>query len=128
MELPHRFQDSFFEEVIAEVHHEGVVAEPFAGDLHRVGEPLGVILADEAEVGPVFAVERGLHRGLGFGGDHDPDLVDAGLEEVFDGVGDDRLSGDPDDRFGSGVGEGSQPRAVPRGEDQTFHTPIVGAK
>ena len=77
--------EALLEHVVAEVHHEVVVAEEVAGDEHAVREAEGRVLGDVGDVdAPARAVaDRGADL-VGGVADDDADLADARLGHVLD--------------------------------------------
>ena len=68
-----------FQEVVAEVHDEVVLAEELPGDEHAVGEPEGLVLWQVGDGGPEGrAVAEGVHDLVSGVADDDTDLGDAG--------------------------------------------------
>ena len=110
------------EQVVAEVHHEVVVAEELAGDEHAVGKAERRVLRDECEpcteAGAV--AERRHHLGAGVADDHS-DLGDAGGDHRLDPVEQDRLVGDRHQLLGAGVGDRAQPGTGSAGENESLH-------
>ena len=108
--------------VVAEVHHEVVVAEEVAGDQHAVGQTAGRVLLDvrdlDAELRAVADRSPDLGAGLA---DDDADVLDAGRRELLDPVEDDRLVGDRHELLGARVRDRTKPRADAAGEDQPLH-------
>ena len=114
--------EALLQHVVAEVHHEVVVAEEVVGDEHAVGEAERRVLGDvgdlDAEAGAVADRLRISSRGVA---DDDADLGDPGLGHVLDAVEEDRLVGDRHELLGAGVGDRAQAGARAAGEDQTLH-------
>lgn len=106
------------EEVVPQVEDEGAFPQEAPGHVHRVGQPLGFLLKDVADG---VTLEGHLQVPLRLRGDHDPDLPDPGLQEVLHGVVDDGPPRHPDGGLGAGVGQGTEPRAPSRGQDEPFH-------
>ena len=78
-----------------QVHHEVVVAEVVVCDQHAVREPEGGVLPEVRDLGaPAGAVADRGHDLVGGVADDDADLLDPGLDHVFDAVEEDRLVGD----------------------------------
>ncbi len=114
--------EALLQHVVAEVHHEVVVAEEVAGDEHAVGQAERLVLRDVGDLGAeVRAVADGLtHLGPGLAGD-DADVGDAGLDHVLDAVEEDGLVGDRHQLLGARVRNGAQACARAAGKNQALH-------
>src|SRR4051794_37846825 len=110
------------EQVVAEVHHEVVVAEELIGDEDAVGEPEGRVLRDECErrAEALTLAQRGDDLCLGITDDH-ADLGDAGRDHRFDPVEQDRLVGHRNELLRTGVRDRAQPGAGTPGENESLH-------
>ena len=120
--------DAVLEQVVAEIHDEGLVAQVLLGDQHRVGQAERRRLADvgHAQAKARAVADSGLHFGVGVA-DDDADLVDAGLVHRLETVEEDGLVGDRHELLGRGVGDRPQPGAGATTEDEPSHaTPPVG--
>ena len=110
------------QQVVAQVHHEVVVAEEVPGDQHAVGQPERGVLG---EVGDLEAPLRPVaHRGadlLGRVADDHADLDDPRLGHLLQPVEQDRLVGHRHQLLGAGVGDGAQAGAGAAGQDQRLH-------
>ena len=114
--------DAVLEEVVAEVHDEGVAGEEVAGDGDGVGEAAGVSLDDVGDLGvPALSGADGFGDVGVVGADDQADVVDASLDEVFDDVEEDGFVGDGDEVFGASVGEGAETGALSRAKNEAFH-------
>ena len=114
------------EQVVAEVHHEVVVAEEVAGDQHAVREAERSVLRDVRDLGaPLRAVAERRHHLVARVADDHADLGDAGGDHRLDAVEQDRLVGDRHELLGPGVGDRPQTRAGTAGQDQTFHDVLL---
>jgi len=106
------------DQVVAQVHAEGVRAQEGLGDEDRVGESQRSVLLDvrhrHAEVPTVADRVTDLLVGLA---DHDADLADAGSRQRLDPIEEDGLVGHRDQLLGRGEGDGAEPRSAPAGED-----------
>ena len=121
-------REVLLQHVVAEVHHEVVVAEEVARDQHAVREPERRVLRDvrdlDAELRAV--TDGGLDLGgRGVDADDDADVLDPGAGHLLDAVEDDRLVGDRHELLGARVRDRPQPRAGAAGEDQSLHRPCV---
>ena len=91
-------------------------------DQHAVREPEGGVLPEVGDLGaPAGAVADRGHDLVGGVADDDPDLLDPGLDHVFDAVEEDRLVGDRHELLRARVGDRPEPGAGAAGEDQTLH-------
>ena len=110
------------DQVVAQVHAEGVGAEEGLGDEDGVRQPERRLLLDvrdrDAEAA---AVAHGVPDLLARVADHDADLDDAGGGQRLDPVEEDGLVGDGDELLGRREGDGSEPGPAPAGEDEPFH-------
>lgn len=122
VELGGGLGDALGEHVVAEVHHEVVVAEEVLGELHALGEALGALLRDvrdlDAEPGPV--AER-LGYLLDVVADDDPDLGDTEVADVVEHPLKDGLVGDRDELLGHGVAERAQSASRTAAQNQSLH-------
>ena len=110
------------EQVVAEVHHEVVVAEEVAGDQHAVRKSERGVLGQVGDLGAELAAVA--HRGPDLGpvsADDHADLGDPGGDHRLDPVEQDRLVGDGDQLLGPRVGDRAEPRAFAAGEDERLH-------
>ena len=114
------------EQVVAEVHHEVVVAEELAGDEHAVGQAERRVLGDVGDLqprtrapSPTAAITSS--RGVA---DDDADLDDPGLGHGLEAVEQDRLVGHRHQLLGAGVGDRPQAGAGAAGEDQGLHVTL----
>ena len=115
-------RQALLQEIVAEVHHEVVVAEVVARDEDAVGEAEGRVLVDVGDVdAPARAVTDRGDDLVARVADDDPDLFDARRDHVFEPVEQDRLVRHRHELLRVGVGDGSQPRAGASAEDQTLH-------
>ncbi len=125
-ELVDEFGDAADHEVVAEVHHEVVVAEPVAGDQDGVRQAEGLFLGEVGDAGAeARAVAHGRTDLLGGVADDDADVGDAHRDQGFDAVEEHRLVGDGDELLGGGVGDGPQPAAGASGEDKCLHERVI---
>ena len=104
-----------FEQVVAQVHHEVVVAQEVPGDQHGVGQAERRLLRDVGDRQPPGRAvpDRGPDLGRGVA-DHDADLFDPGVGDGLEAVEEDRLVGHRHQLLGPGVGDGAQPGARAR--------------
>ena len=119
----HQVSDAAAQQVVAEVHHEGVVAEVVPGGLDRVGQALGLVLDHEGELrAPLVArAESVADLVAGFGADDHADVGDARRHQVLDHVEQVGLVGDGNQLLGAGIRQRAKPRALAAGQDQAFH-------
>ena len=115
--------DAAADEVITQKEHERVGADILLRDVYAVRDAERQWLQD---IGNARAKLRPVADGLpdlvaGFRRDDDPDLFDARLDEVLDGVEQHRLVGHRHELLRAGIGQRPQARAFAAGEDQTFH-------
>ena len=118
-----QLDDPALQEVVAEVHHERLIAEEGLGRQHGVGEAGRRLLED---VGDLDAEARSVAGGgadllAGLGRDDDADLLDARGRDRLDPVEEHGLVGDRDQLLGARVRDRAQPRALAAGEDQALH-------
>ena len=86
-----------------------------------MGDAQRRVLLDVGDVdAEAAAVADGRHHLLLRVADDDADVADAALDEVLDGVEEDRLVGDGHELLGAGVGEGTQAAALAAAEDQSL--------
>jgi hypothetical protein len=115
--------DAVAQKVVAQVHDEGRVAQEGLGGEDRVGQPERLVLLDvldrDAEARAVAGRLPDLAAGLG--GDDDAHLLDPGGGHGLDAVEEDRLVCHGDELLRARVGERTQSRALPSGEDQAAH-------
>ena len=111
-----------FEQVVAEVHHEVVVAEELAGDQHAVREAERFVLRDVGDRGAELraVTETGHHLGAGVADDH-AEFGDARVDHRTDAVVQDRCVGDRHELLRPGVCDRSQTGAGTASEDQGLH-------
>lgn len=112
---------TMLEEVVAEVDAEVVLGDPIAGGEDGVPEAELLVLVDEGDAHAGEVLDGVLDFGAGDVGDDDADVSDAGVHEGVDGVGDDGLTSNAQDRFRTRVGQGTQARAQPRRRNDSFH-------
>src|SRR5699024_7994751 len=130
--LDHLRQDgaALIDEVIAEQHGEGFVADVLAPLEHGMAETLGVSLPDIVDIGQfrrvphggellivallrqcglesVDPVEMVFERSLVAAGDHE-DVAEVGIDGLFDDVLDRRLVDDGEHLLGGGLGRGEE--------------------
>ncbi len=110
------------EEVVAEVHHERILAEERLRGEHRVREAQGLVLED---VGEAHAEARPVSGGVadllpGLGRDDHSDLLDPGGGDRFDPVEEHGLVRDRHELLRARVRYRPQPRPLPAREDQPF--------
>ena len=122
LELVDQVGDAADDEVVAEVHHEVVVAEEVAGDEHAVRQPEWGVLRDvrdpDAELGAVADSGLDLRRGVA---DDDADVGDAGVADGLEAVEQHRLVGDRHQLLRRGVGDRPQARAGATRQNECFH-------
>jgi hypothetical protein len=99
------------DEVVAQVHHEGLVAQELLGDQHGVGQPPRRVLAQvgdrQPEARPV--AHRLLDRRVGLA-DDDADLGDPGVGDGLEAVEEDRLVRQRHELLRAGERDRPQPR------------------
>ncbi|MNX24294.1 hypothetical protein D3C86_543110 [compost metagenome] len=122
-EVPGKRRDAAPDQVVAQVHDEGRAGHELLGDLDGMRETQRSLLG---QVGDRDAPGRAVahcrpHLGAGIP-DDDADLADPCIPHRLDGIEQDRLVGDGNQLFGSGVGDGPQARPLPPTQDQPFHT------
>jgi hypothetical protein len=122
-ELLDQIDDPVAQQVVAQIHDEGRVAQERLGGEHRVGQAKRRVLLDvldrDAEGAPVAGGLTDL--GAGLGGDDDPDLLDPGRRHRLDAVEEHRLVGHRHELLGAGVGQRAQAGSLPAGQDQAAH-------
>ena len=120
LERAHEVDHPALQQVVAEVHDEGRVAEERLGRQHRVREARGLVLDDvgepDAELGTVARRLPDLVAGLRR--DDDPDVADPRLGHGLDAEEEHRLVGHRHQLLGRRVGDRPQPRAAATGQDQ----------
>ena len=118
----HEAGDPLREQVVAQVHDEGRVAEEVLGGEHRVREAGRPVLGDVGDRG----AERGAVAGrladliAGLGRDHDADLGHARLDQRLDPVEEHGLVGDRHQLLRRGMRDRAQPRSRAAREDEAF--------
>src|SRR6266550_81230 len=129
LELAHELRDPLVQQVVAEIHHERLVADVVAADLHRMREPARRILLDVLHLhAPARSVaDRGANLRLRVA-DDDADVRDAGVGDRLDAVEEDRLVGHRYQLFRAGVGERPQTRPSAAAENQSFHVSAVSCR
>ena len=111
-ELVDEAGDAIAQEVVAEVHAEGAVADKLLGRQHRVGQTARCILRDEGDFEPKLrAIADGGANLVTRVADDDADLADARFGHRLKPVEQDRLARDRDQLLGARVRDGAQPRA-----------------
>ena len=95
-----------------------------------MGEPGGLVLDDVGDLGTEGGAVASRLADLiaGLGGDDDPDLGDAGIDQRLDPVEEHGLVGNWHQLLRRGVGDRPQPRAGPAGEDQALEVLHVAGK
>ena len=101
----HERRDALLEQVVAEVHDEGLVAEELLGDEHRVRQAQRRLLREvgDLEAEPAAVADGGLDLGVRVA-DDDADLGDAGGAHRLEAVEEHRLVGDRDELLGRRCG------------------------
>ena len=128
LELAHEPGQVLLEQVVAQVHHEVVVAEELAGDEHAVGQAERRVLRQVRDLQPeARAVADGRHHLVAGVADDDADLADPGRGHGLQPVEQDRLVGHRHQLLGAGVGDGSEARAGAAREDQGLHVTLPRA-
>jgi hypothetical protein len=118
------------EQVVAEVHDEGRAADELLRGEHRVGEAGGLVLDDVGDLGAEGGAVPSCLANLVtcLGGDDDPDLGDAGVDQRLDPVEEHGLVGNWDQLLRRGVRDRAQARPGPAGEDQAFEVLHVAGR
>jgi hypothetical protein len=110
------------DEVVAQVHHEVVVAQELPGDEDGMRQPQGGGLPDighlQAERAAV--TDRRLDRRGGVA-DHDPDVGDPRVPDRLKAVEQDGLVRHGEQLLGRGVRDRTEPGTRTPGENQGFH-------
>lgn len=121
-ELVDQIGDPADDEVVAQIHHEVVLAEELAGDQHRVGQAQRRVLRDvgDGEAEP-RAVADGRPDLFCRVPDDDADVRDPGGRDRLQPVEQHRFVGHRHQLFRRGVGDRPQPGAGAAGEDECFH-------
>ena len=114
------------QQVVAEVHHEVLVAEVVLGDEYAVGQAERGVLGDVGDLDPEPRAVAHRLSDLGPGvTDDDADLGDTGGSHVLDPEKQDRFVGHRHQLLGAGVGDGAQAGACAAGEYEALHGVIL---
>src|ERR1700733_5811759 len=110
------------QEVVAEVHDEGRVADEVRRSEDRVGEAGGLVLDDVGDLGPELGAVAGRLADLvaGLRRDDDPDLLHPGVDQRLDPVEEHGLVGDGHELLRRGVGDRAQPSSGAAREDESL--------
>ena len=121
-ELVDQAFDAAGDQVVAQVHDEGIVPQEVLGNLHGVGEAERGLLLDVGDLGAEAGAvaDRGADFVAGIA-HHDADFFDAGGHDRLDTEKEDRLVGDRHELFCRGIGQRPEPRTFASGQDETFH-------
>ncbi len=107
--------DALVEQVVAEVHHERLVADERLADEHGVRQAARRVLLDVGDLERPTASRRRPPPDLGGRvADDDADLADPGVRHRLDAVEEHRLVGHRHELLGARVGERPQARALAR--------------
>ncbi|CAB4962834.1 unannotated protein [freshwater metagenome] len=104
--------------VVAEVHHEVVIAEVIGGNKYAVSEAERGVLRDVSNPHPPSRAVT--YRGLNLGGsipDNDADLFDASSGHILNSIEEDWLIGDRHQLLGARMGYGAQACTSAPGEN-----------
>ena len=124
LEAADQVADAALDDVVAQEHHEAIVAQEVLADLDGVGQAQRRLLRDEGDLDPPAAAVADRLADLArivIHAHHDADVVDAGIADRLDHPEEHRLVGHRDQLLGVGVGDGIEARAFTAAEDQTFH-------
>ena len=103
----HERTEILLEQVVAEVHHEVVVAQEVGGDEDAVGQAEGRVLRDERDLRtPLRAVAERGHHLVARVADDDADFGDARRHHRLDAIEQDGFVGHRYQLFGAGVRDG----------------------
>lgn len=113
------------EEVVAEVHAEVVLTDPFARGQDGMPQAELLVLVDQGDRGPLNLLHRMLDLLAGDVGDNDPDVRDARAHQRVNGVVDDRLASDAQHRFGTGERQWTEASAQTGSRNDGFHHCLI---
>ena len=114
--------DAAIQQVVAEVHHERIVADERLADEHGVRQSARRVLLDVGDArAPARAVaDRRADLGLRVA-DDDADVADAGGDQRLETVEEHRLVGDRHELLGAGVGDRAEAGALAAAQNQSLH-------
>jgi hypothetical protein len=124
-ELLDELRDALVEQVVAQIHDEGIAADEALADLDGVRQASRRVLLDVGDLDPPprAVADGGTNLRLRVADDN-ADFTNAGVGDRFDPVEQHGLVGDRHELFGAGVGQRPEPRALPAAENQSLHCPL----